>query len=313
MQSEGRGAVNEVGLDHYRRLVDGLRARGIEPVVTLYHWDLPQALQDRGGWTNRDTAGRFEDYAGIVAAAPGDRVTHWITLNEPWVSAFVGHAKGEHAPGLRDPRASVLAARHLLASHGLAARGIAETAGPSAQTGITLNLSPVVPVSGSLENAVAARRVDEHLNRWFLDPVLLGSYPDDVLEEYVRLVGGDFRQAGDLELIRADVDFLGVNYYARRRVAAPSRPPDGPASEFSYSGWLGVDECPRTDEWADGYSQRFGIVYVDYRTKARIPKQSAYRYRDVIAANAVDGLPDVPGGWRDALPYGASRSRLSPS
>jgi beta-glucosidase len=384
VQPEGSGVVNEVGLDHYRRLVDGLRARGIEPVVTLYHWDLPQALQDRGGWANRDTARRFEDYAGVVAGALGDRVIRWITLNEPWVSAFVGHAKGEHAPGLRDLRASVLAAHHLLLSHGLATRVIAETTGPSAQIGITLNLSPVVPASPSLEDAAAARRVDGHLNRWFLDPVLLGSYPGDLLEESVRLIGGDFLRAGDLELIRADVDFLGVNYYTGRRVAAPSVPLSEPASDFSYSGWLGVDERPRTDvartakgwtiepagltalllrlrqdygdialyitengaafydyadptgavrdleridylrdhfaaahaaivkgvnlrgyfvwslmdnfEWADGYSQRFGIVYIDYRTKARIPKQSAYWYRDVIAANAVDGVADVTGG-----------------
>ncbi len=386
VQPDG-GGVNEVGLDHYRRLVDGLRARGIEPVATLYHWDLPQALQDRGGWANRDTARRFEDYAGVVAAALGDRVALWITLNEPWVSAFVGHAKGEHAPGMRDLRASVLAAHHLLLGHGLAARAIAETVGSSAQVGITLNLSPVAPASPSPEDAAAARRVDEHLNRWFLDPVLRGSYPGDLLEEYVRLIGGDFLQAGDLDLIRANIDFLGVNYYTRRRVAAPAGPLK-PASGFSYSAWLGVDECPRTDvsrtakgwtiepagltalllrlredygdialyitengaafhdypdptgavrdperieylrdhfaaahaaivkgvnlrgyfvwslmdnfEWADGYSQRFGVVYVDYRTKTRIPKQSAYWYRDVIAANAVDGMPDVLGDGANA-------------
>ena len=248
VQPDGKSAVNQAGLDHYRRLVDALCARGIEPVVTLYHWDLPQALQDEGGWTSRATAKQFEDYARIVAGALGDRVERWTTLNEPWVSAFIGYARGDHAPGLRDLGAGVLAAHHLLLGHGLAARAVAETAGRSAQIGITLNLAPGTPASPSDEDAAAARRVDEHLNRWFLDPVLLGNYPQDLFEEYVRLVGGDFLQAGDLALIHADLDFLGVNYYSPRRVAASIGPNVALAvAPSAYSSWLGVDERPRMD------------------------------------------------------------------
>ena len=384
VQPDGSSAVNQAGLDHYRRLVDALRARGIEPVVTLYHWDLPQGLQDVGGWTNRDTAKRFEDYARIVADALGDRVERWVTVNEPYVAAFVGYASGQHAPGLRDLGAAVTAAHHLLLGHGMAARAIAETAGSSAQIGIALNLVPVTPASKSDEDAAAARRLDVHLNRWFLDSVLLGRYPEMLLGEYVHLVGDDFLRAGDLEIIRADLDFLGVNYYTRRTVAVSADSKVAPPTRrSSYSSWLGVDERPRDDvprtstgwaiepdglteillrvredygdiplyitengaaffdyadptgavrdperieylsshlvaahaaiskgvdlrgyflwslldnfEWADGYSQRFGIVFVDYRTQQRIPKASAFWYRGVIAANAVDGPQSAAG------------------
>lgn len=248
VQPEGSGEYNQSGIDFYRRLLDSLVEHGIAPVVTLYHWDLPQALQDEGGWTSRDTAKQFEDYARIVAGALGDRVERWTTLNEPWVSAFIGYARGDHAPGLRDLGAGVLAAHHLLLGHGLAARAVAETAGRSAQIGITLNLAPGTPASPSDEDAAAARRVDEHLNRWFLDPVLLGNYPQELFEEYVRLVGGDFLQAGDLALIHADLDFLGVNYYSPRRVAASIGPNVALAvAPSAYSSWLGVDERPRMD------------------------------------------------------------------
>jgi beta-glucosidase len=218
VQPDGAGALNPAGVDFYRRLVEGLLERGIEPLATLYHWDLPQALQDVGGWAQRDTAQRFAEYAEHMARELGDLVGTWITHNEPWVVAFVGHVQGRFAPGVRDWPAALAVAHHLLLSHGLAVDVL------PGDVGITLNLSPSHPAGPGDEDA--ARIFDGHLNRWFLDPVLRGRYPEDVRELYEQRVGPlDVVRDGDLDVIARPIDFLGVNYYFVTRVR------DDPADE----------------------------------------------------------------------------------
>jgi beta-glucosidase len=223
---EGAGKPSRAGLDFYRRLVAGLRERGIEPVATLYHWDLPQKLQDEGGWPARSTASRFADYAAVVFEELAEGVDRWITQNEPWVTAFLGHAFGTKAPGARDWGAAVAASHHLLLSHGLAVRAFRELGPPNGSIGIALNLTPVYPATGSDEDAEAATRFDGFHNRWFLDPVFHGRYPDDAVVEFERLAGPfDAVEASDLEVVSAPIDFLGVNYYSRTRVRADADAP----------------------------------------------------------------------------------------
>src|ERR687886_386778 len=182
IQPEGSGSINQKGLDHYRRLVDGLRERGIVPMLTLYHWDLPQALEDRGGWTSRETSERFGEYAGIVYEALADVVPFWITLNEPWVSAWLGYGVGIHAPGIKDMTKALSATHHLLLGHGLALRAMRSLSYENNQLGVTLNLSPVRAASESVGDAIAARLVDGGVNRLYLDSLFRGSYPEDVLD-----------------------------------------------------------------------------------------------------------------------------------
>ena len=217
---DGAGTVNARGLDFYDRLVDELLAANITPFVTLYHWDLPQALQDRGGWTRRDTVDRFAAYADAVARRLGDRVTHWITHNEPWVAAFLGNYLGIHAPGLRDLPTAVLVAHHILLSHGRAAAALRAAGG--GQVGITLNLAPALPASESAADEDAARRMDAHLNRWYLDPLFGRGYPSDLDPQLSVLQGrlADTTLAADLAAIAAPLDFLGINYYAPQSVRA---------------------------------------------------------------------------------------------
>ncbi|GIF04212.1 GH1 family beta-glucosidase [Actinoplanes siamensis] len=222
----GSGPVNRRGLDYYDRLVDGLCERGIRPFVTLYHWDLPQAMEDAGGWRSRDTAERFADYAAVVAGRLGDRVRDWITLNEPYVSSIVGYAEGRHAPGVREGHGALAAAHHLLVGHGRAVTAL-RAVSPGARVGITLNLSPAVPATGSAADRAAADRMDLMLNRQFTDPVLGGAYPDGFERLYAGVSDLSFRRDGDLKLIGAPLDFLGVNYYYRiHAAAAPYEQPD---------------------------------------------------------------------------------------
>jgi beta-glucosidase len=228
------GAENEAGLDFYDGLVDRLLAAGIAPWATLYHWDLPQALEADGGWTSRDTAYRFAEYTESVLARLGDRVAGWVTLNEPWCSAFAGYASGRHAPGVTSPTAAVAAVHHLLLGHGLAMERIRALA-PSAPAGITLNLFPVSAASPSAEDTDAARRVDGLQNRVFLDPVLRGAYPADVLDDLAPYGLPALVREGDLSVISAPVDLLGVNYYRALLVAAPVAAPAEP------SEWVGVE------------------------------------------------------------------------
>lgn len=205
-------APNPVGLDFYSRLVDELLARDIRPWLTLYHWDLPQAVQELGGWTVRETAERFTDYALLVHDRLGDRVADWTTFNEPWVSAFLGHAAGAHAPGIQDPAAALAAMHHQHLGHGLAVRALRE-AGAS-RIGITLNLTNAVPFDpAEPADLDAARRIDALWNRAFLDPILHAAYPGDLLDD-VRGLGLDLVvRDGDLTTIAAPIDFLGVNHY----------------------------------------------------------------------------------------------------
>jgi beta-glucosidase len=210
------GQVEPRGLDFYRRLLDGLRERGITPFVTLYHWDLPQWLEDRGGWRSRDTALAFADYAAVLADAFGEFAPHWTTLNEPFCSAIVGYAQGRHAPGAMEGHGALAAAHHLLLAHGLALPALRATGSP---VGVTLNQSPAVPLSPDPADVAAARRQDLLVNRLFLDPLLTGAYPADYLDVWGRLTDASFVHDGDLATIGAPLDFLGVNYYFRIHVA----------------------------------------------------------------------------------------------
>ena len=217
----GVGPVNEAGLDFYDRLTDGLLEAGITPFATLYHWDLPQVLQDRGGWTVRESAEHFAAYAAVAVERLGDRVKNWATLNEPLCSAWIGHLEGTMAPGLTDLTAAVHASYHLHLGHGLAVRAI-RAACPDARVGIVNNLSPIEPASDSEADHAAAARADGHTNRWWLDPIHGRGYPQDMLDLYgVELPV----RPGDMDAIAAPLDWLGLNYYFRQIVTADETGP----------------------------------------------------------------------------------------
>ncbi|MDP2314696.1 MAG: GH1 family beta-glucosidase [Pseudomonadota bacterium] len=362
---------NAGGLDFYERLVDGLLAAGITPWVTLYHWDLPQGLQDRGGWASRGTVDAFARFAEAVGARLGGKVAHFITHNEPWCVAMLGHMNGEHAPGHKDWPEALVAAHHVLLSHGVAVP-ILRAAARGAQVGITLNLTPGYPASASAADADATRHFDGFFNRWYLDPLVGRGYPADMVADYRRLgrlpANGElpFVEPGDLETIAAAIDFLGVNYYTRAILRSETVPeaenlprqiPEPAAESKTDIGWevypdglealllrlardypglpLAITEngasyftppdpdgvvhdaarvayfrghlaaCARSIaagvplvgyfawslmdnfEWAYGYDQRFGLVWVDFATQVRIPKDSARFYAEVIRTGAV--------------------------
>jgi beta-glucosidase len=238
------GPPNRKGLDFYSRLVDELLAKGIKPWLTLYHWDLPQALEDQGGWTSRDTAYRFADYAQTVHDALGDRVPTWTTLNEPYCAALLGYAGGQHAPGRTEPRAAVAAVHHLLLAHGLGVQVLrdAGVGGDTGSVGITLNLLPVSPADhASAADVDVARRVDGLQNRIWLDPVLRGRYPDDVLEDLAPYGLSELVQDGDLDTIGAPIDVLGVNYYFTWTMRAAEQP-------RLPSEWVGAETATDTPE-----------------------------------------------------------------
>ena len=365
IQPDGRGPANQKGLDFYRRLLEGLRERGISPLVTLYHWDLPQALEDQGGWASRETAERFAEYAELVFDGLDGLVEDWTTHNEPWVISFLGYAFGTKAPGATDWPRALRASHHVLLSHGAVVRSFRE-AGRPGRIGITLNLTVARPGRDRDDDRAAAQRLDGHMNRWFLDPIFRGSYPQDMLDHYEQRFGpfeavGD----GDLQTIAQPLDFLGVNFYRPNVVLAHDDgsvlgirdvPLDG---DTTGMGWPVVPEAltellvrvkgdytelpllitengaafedrlngaeviedPRrvayikghldaveqaiaagvdvrgyyvwslldNFEWEHGYSQRFGIVYVDFETQRRIPKRSALWYRNRITAATEGG------------------------
>lgn len=208
----GDRAVNPAGLDFYSRLVDELLEAGILPWLTLYHWDLPQALEEKGGWANRDTAYRFVEYATDVYAALGDRVSHWTTFNEPFCSSLIGYASGVHAPGRMEPRAAIAAVHHQHLAHGLAVNALRELG--AEKLGITLNLSNAIPLDANDPvDLEAARRFDSLQNRIFIEPILRGAYPEDTLHDLEPFGLGEVIKPGDLEIISAPIDFLGVNHY----------------------------------------------------------------------------------------------------
>ncbi len=212
VRPSGAGAFNQKGLDFYERLVDGLRKRGIQPHLTLNHWDLPAALQAQGGWAARDTVHRFVEYAQAVARRVGDRVATITTHNEPWVVATLGYETGIFAPGIKDRAQAVQASHHLLLSHGLALQAL-RAQGCATPLGIVLNLAPISPASSSAADAAAARLEDGRLVRWYMDPLFTGAYPADVVQH----LGADAPQiqAGDMAAIQTPLDFLGINYYSR--------------------------------------------------------------------------------------------------
>jgi beta-glucosidase len=351
----GRDPRERRGFDHYDRLIDALLERRIQPVVTLYHWDLPQALEDEGGWLSRATIERFAELASACFEAYGDRVRWWVTINEPWIIGLLGYLHGLHAPGVKDDvLGEATAFHHTLLAHGRAVQTF-RGSGREGRIGITLSLAPHYPAGDGDEEA--ARLSDGYVNRWFLDPVLLGAYPDDVRAVYERRIGPlEFVHDGDLDTIAAPGDFLGVNYYARRVVradAASARypwevvvPEDVEKTEggneitpgafrdllvrlrddygempilitengavygdpvhdrrrvrfihrhlaalyeaiergvpvLGYFHWSFLDNL----EWALGYAQRFGLVYVDYETQERTVKDSGRYYARIARAN----------------------------
>jgi beta-glucosidase len=239
IQPTGRGPANPEGIAFYTRLIDGLIERGITPIVTLYHWDLPQALEDEGGWTNRATSYAFADYARIVGEAFGNRIGTWTTLNEPWCSAYLGYASGVHAPGLNDYAASLAAVHHLNLAHGLAVTALKEVVTNDPQFSITLNLHVLRPEGETGPEAV--RRIDGLGNRVFLGPLLDGEYPADVIADTREVTDWSFVQDGDLDLIKQPLDLLGVNYYSTNLVrvwdgVSPKQSADG-HGEASVSPW----------------------------------------------------------------------------
>jgi beta-glucosidase len=362
---DGDGAVDEAGLAFYERLVDSLLEAGIEPWATLYHWDLPQALQDRGGWPERATVAAFERFAEVVAARLGDRVRHWITHNEPWVATVLGHVDGVFAPGMNDWAKGLAAGHHILLSHGRAAR-LLRSVVPDAVVGIALDCRPNHPASDDPADVEAARHFDGYRNRWFFDPVFGRGYPADVVADHRergRIPPGPlpFVREGDLDEIAAPIDFVGINYYTSLTVRAGAdesedtgvppgpNPPEGhtemgwPITPGALTDFLvrvqddygtipivitengasygdGPDGAGRIVdrrriayldahvgavaaarergvpvdgyfvwslldnlEWVAGFSQRFGLVWVDHSTGVRIPKASFAWYRDLIA------------------------------
>ncbi|MFB7509029.1 GH1 family beta-glucosidase [Streptomyces broussonetiae] len=281
----GTGPVNPKGLAFYDELVDGLLEAGITPSVTLYHWDLPQALQDRGGWPERDTAFALAEYASAVAARLGDRVKLWATLNEPSCSAWIGHLEGKMAPGWTDPAAAVRASYHLLLGHGLAAQAV-RAAAPGAQVGIVNNLSTVYPATDRPEDVEAARRQDGHVNRWWLDPVHGRGFPADMVETYgVELPV----QTGDLDTIATDLDWLGLNYYFPAYVADA---PDGPPP---YVRAVRREGVPRTGmDWeidASGIETLLLRLTEEYGARKIYVTENGSAFEDVVRP---DGSVDDP-------------------
>ena len=286
VQPTGRGPASQAGLDFYRALVDELLAHGVEPVVTLYHWDLPQALEDAGGWPVRDTAYRFADYAGLVADALGDRARRWGTVNEPWCAAMLGYAAGVHAPGRTEPGAAVAAAHHLLLAHGLGVDVLRGRLSPGAEVGITLNPYPVVTAGTSDADLDAARRIDGIANRLWYDPVLLGRYPDDVLDDLSTVSDLAHVRDGDLGVVSRPIDVLGLNYYRRyhvsyeRGAAAVSPWPGSPDVSVAAP-----DEPATANGWRiepDGLYESLVRVATDYDPPPLVVHESGGAFPDAV-------------------------------
>ncbi len=242
----GRGSLNQRGVDFYSQLVDELRDKDISPVVTLYHWDLPQELEDAGGWGNRDTAFAFADYARAVAGVLGDRVDTWTTLNEPWCTAFLGYASGVHAPGRHEPEVALRAVHHLNLAHGLAVQAVRGVLGAQARTSITLNLHRARPATPGPADRAAAERVDAVANQTWLGPVLRGEYPRSTLETTSDVTDWSFVRDGDLSTICQPLDVLGINYYNPIIVAhsggSDVRTRQDGHGESGFSAWPGCDD-----------------------------------------------------------------------
>lgn len=281
----GRGVVNQAGIDFYSHLVDALLEAGIEPYVTLYHWDLPQALQEEGGWPDRMSVDAFVEYADVASRALGDRVKHWITFNEPWVSAFVGYFEGRHAPGIKDLPKALVASHHLLLAHGKSVPVIRKNS-PNAQVGITLNLHPSEAASNSAADRAAAYYNDGYINRWFLDPICGRGYPLDMVRHYDVDMG--FVQTDDLEQISIPVDFLGANYYTRNVLRSNTLLEEENAprtifrnDEITEMGW---------EVYPEGIYNLLGRLHFDYNFPAIYISENGAAFKDQV----VDGQVDDP-------------------
>lgn len=281
---EGIGPVNAPGMDFYDRLVDALLEAGIQPLPTLYHWDLPQTLQDRGGWPWRGVVPAFAEYAQIVAKRLGDRVSRWVTHNEPMVAAFLGHFTGEHAPGLRDPAQTYRAAHHLLLSHGEAVEAIRAAAPRTPQVGIALNLQPVAPASAAEEDQQAARHFDGLVNRWFLDPLFHGRYPEDIAAALGPLLPAG--TPNDLARMSPPLDFLGINYYTRVVVR---HDPTVPVMQARPVEPEGVERSLMWEIYPQGLGDLLARLNRDYRPAALFVTENGI---------AIDDVPDQRG-WVD--------------
>ncbi|MGH3095396.1 MAG: GH1 family beta-glucosidase [Streptosporangiales bacterium] len=323
IQPHGKGPVNPAGLDFYSRLVDALLEAGVVPCATLYHWDLPQALEDAGGWRVRDTAERFAEYAALVHGALGDRVPLWITLNEPYCTAFTGYAEGRHAPGAREGHGALAAAHHLMVAHGLAMRAMRAGRHGDERFGIALNLNPVVPATGSQADADAAQRAELLSNRVFTDPVLAGRYPAGERELWGELTDFGFRRDGDLALAAEPLDFLGVNnyhpMYAKHAPTSDTDPtrraatdidvlPNPPAElDRTAMGWpVEADGLRRLLGWLAAtypelppvYITENGAAYPDAVVDGTVDDQERIRYLDAhlrAVRAAIDDGVDVRG------------------
>jgi beta-glucosidase len=284
VQPLGRGAINDAGLDFYERLVDGLLEAGLSPMATLYHWDLPQALQERGGWGSRDTAAAFVDYAHAVSQRLGDRVRQWVTHNEPWCIAALGHEFGVHAPGQRDAALSLRVAHHLLLSHGWAVPVLRHNS-PASEVGIVLIASHPEPHTPSPADRDAARAFDGSFNRWYLDPLFRGEYPADAREDRMRqghLTAGPlpFVQQGDMAAIATRLDFLGLNYYSRTVLSgtpgpAGEPPPRAvamaPREQLTDMGW---------EVWPQGLEELLLRIHRDYQPPRIYITENGAAYAD---------------------------------
>jgi beta-glucosidase len=302
---EGRGRVNTAGLDFYDRLVDELLANEIEPYVTLYHWDLPQALEDAGGWPVRKTAEAFADHVEVVAARLGDRVHHWITQCEPWVISWLGYGTGEHAPGRRDEADAVAALHHVLVAHG-AATDVLRRSSAAAQVGITIDLVAFEPHTGSAADVEATSLADALRNRTVLDPVLRGEYPAEVRERHALALERVERE-GDLRSISTPLDFLGVNYYTRNVVrAGEAGEPvvvEVEGAEHTVMGWevypQGLHDLlvRLHDEYAPPplYVTENGAAFEDLRAGGGVhdPQRAAYLegHLEAVGRAIEDGVP----------------------
>ncbi|WP_369147797.1 GH1 family beta-glucosidase [Streptomyces sp. R44] len=297
VQPTGRGPAVQQGLDFYRRLVDELLAAGIEPALTLYHWDLPQELEDAGGWPERSTAERFAEYAGIVADAVGDRVKRWTTLNEPWCSAFLGYGSGVHAPGRTDPVASLRAAHHLNLGHGLAVQALRDSLPADRQLAVSLNLHEIRPLTTSAEDLDAARRIDAVGNRVWLGPMLEGAYPEDLLADTAHLTDWSFVRDGDTATADQPLDLLAINYYTPTVVShvpeGAEKPQDDGHGNSEHSPWPGADAVafhrapgePTAMGWAVDPSALYDLltrVSAAYPGLPLVISENGAAYEDVV-------------------------------
>jgi beta-glucosidase len=282
---EGRGKVNQAGLDFYSRLVDSLLEYGVTPFATLYHWDLPQALQDKGGWPERSTVDAFIEYTDAISRHLSDRIHHWMTINEPWVVAFLGYGIGMHAPGINDRKAYLRTSHHLLLAHGRAVGVLRANGDSRTKVGIANAYNWADSLTDSLEDIAAARRFDGFFNRWFLDPIYKGEYPPDMVE----ILGRENLpvEDGDLQTIAAPTDFLGLNYYTRSIISHNSS--FGELSETLHMQQNMNESAEHTEMgwevYPTGMYKMLTTVHQNYAPKAIYITENGTAFPDEVTAD----------------------------